>query len=424
MSATVATTLLIQMVTLGSGIILARSLGPSDRGVAAAAMLWPTLLASIGGLGIAEGVTFFSGIEDKGPSTVLTAGLALGAVQTVVLLLLGVLLLPLLLAGKAAALSAAFFYLLIVPLYPLTLYPISLLQGRMNLGAFNVARLSVHLAYTAFLVALWTQKAVTVRSALAASLAATAITAMLSFWLIARRGYWVWRMDLNGLRALIAFGAKLHLGNVATIIASKLDIIVLTIFASAQALGIYVVATAVGTVVGLVPGAIAMVLYPRFIRLSGADRQMTLSRLLFLGITVTFIAGPIMAIALPRLIPFIFGTPFLSAVPVAEVLVFGYLIRGYNGMLVAMLRGAGQPLRASTGEMMGLILFALFLPVLTGRFGGVGTATALTIAAAATLVWMVIQAVSATRLSLPRLWSLWRSDVTWLAASARGRPTS
>jgi O-antigen/teichoic acid export membrane protein len=229
-------------------------------------------------------------------------------------------------------------------------------------------------------------------------------------------------MDSDGLRALIAFGAKLHLGNVATIIASKLDIVVLSIFASAQALGIYVVATAVGTVVGLVPGAIAMVLYPRFIGLSRADRQMTLSRLLLVGITVTFIAGPVMAVALPRLIPVIFGKAFISAVPVAEVLVVGYLIRGYNGMLVAMLRGAGEPLRASIGEMIGLILFAVCLPVLTGRFGSVGTATALTIAAAAMLVWMVIQAGSATRLSLPRLWSLWRADVIWLAASSRGRP--
>jgi O-antigen/teichoic acid export membrane protein len=128
-----------------------------------------------------------------------------------------------------------------------------------------------------------------------------------------------------------------------------------------------------------------------------------------------------MVIALPRLIPFIFGKAFVSAVPVAAVLVVGYLIRGYNGMLVALLRGAGQPLRASTGEMIGLILFAGCLPVLTGRFGSAGTATALTIAAAATLVWMVIQAGSATRLSLPRLWSLWKADVTWLVASARGR---
>jgi O-antigen/teichoic acid export membrane protein len=385
-------------------------------------MLWPALLASIGGLGIAEGVTFFSGQEANGPSTILTSALALGAVQSIVLLLLGSLLLPLVLAGKAATLSAAFYYLLIIPLYPLTLYPISVLQGRMNVRAFNVARLSVHVAYTAVLIGLWTQTAVTVRSALAASLAATVATAMLSFWLIARRGYWVWRVDWNVLRALIGFGAKLHLGNVATLIASKLDIVVLTILASAQALGMYVVATAVATVVGLVPGAIGMVLYPRFVRLSAVDRQITLSRLLLAGVAATLTVGPVMALVLPRLIPFIFGQAFGSAVAVAGVLVVGYLIRGYNGMLVAMLRGAGRPLRASIGEMIGLVLFAVCLPVLTGRFGSVGTATALTIAAAATLFWMIFQASSATRLSIPLLWSLWRADANWLAAFYRAGP--
>jgi O-antigen/teichoic acid export membrane protein len=184
----------------------------------------------------------------------------------------------------------------------------------------------------------------------------------------------------------------------------------------------YVVATAVATVVGLVPGAIGMVLYPRFVRLSAVDRQITLSRLLLAGVAATLTVGPVMALVLPRLIPFIFGQAFGSAVAVAGVLVVGYLIRGYNGMLVAMLRGAGRPLRASIGEMIGLVLFAVCLPVLTGRFGSVGTATALTIAAAATLFWMIFQASSATRLSIPLLWSLWRADANWLAAFYRAGP--
>jgi O-antigen/teichoic acid export membrane protein len=241
---------------------------------------------------------------------------------------------------------------------------------------------------------------------------------MLSFWLINRRGYWTWHIDLGDLRALVTFGAKLHLGNVATIVASKLDIVVLSLYASAGVLGIYVVATALGTVVGLVPGAVALVLFPSFVRLSSAARQMTLARLLLIGSIVTFIAGPIMTIALPQLIPLVFGRAFLPAVPVAEVLVIGYLFRGYNGMLVAMLRGAGKPLQASTGELMGFVLFAICLPPLTGRFGSVGTATALTVAAAGTLGWLVVQACISTQLSLAGLWSSWKADLTRLPASS------
>jgi O-antigen/teichoic acid export membrane protein len=417
---TVATNSLILAVNLGSGIVLARSLGPSDRGILAAAILWPAILASTGSVGVAEGVTYLSGKAGGDASPILSSALAFGIVQSVVLILLGTLLLPLLLAGNAAmALGAALYYLWLIPLNLLTQYGIGLLQGRMSLSAFNFARLSVHVVYTALIIALWTQKAVTVRSAVTASLAAWAAAAVLTLWLIRRRGYWVWGLDLADLRALISFGVKLQLGNVATILASKLDIVVLTFLASAGSLGVYVVAGTVGPIVGLVPGALALVLYPRSVRSSTADWRVTLARLLLIGLTVTVLAGPVMIVALPRLIPIVFGEAFASAVPVAELLVLGYLFRGYAGMFVAMLRGAGRPLRASTGEIVGLMLFAFCLLILTRHYGVVGTATALTLSAAATLIWMVIQSCVMSETSPGQLWSLWKADLHLVAMWTR-----
>jgi O-antigen/teichoic acid export membrane protein len=320
------------------------------------------------------------------------------------------------------ALSAAFYYLWLIPLNLLAQYAIGLLQGRMSLSAFNIARLSVHVAYTALIIALWSQKAVTVRSAVAASLAAWAASAVLTLWLIGRRGYWVWGLDLARIRAIVSFGVKLHLGNVATIIAARLDIVVLTLFASAGSLGIYVVAGTVGPVVGLVPSAIALVLYPRSVRFSTADWRVTLARLLLIALTVTIVAGPVMIVALPRLIPVVFGEAFASAVPVAELLVLGFLFRGYAGMLVAMLRGAGRPLRASIGEIVGLIVFACFLLILTRRFGSLGTAAALTVSAGVALMWITIQACAISGINLAQLWSCWDADIRLFAKSARPGP--
>jgi O-antigen/teichoic acid export membrane protein len=391
-------------------------------------MLWPAILASAGSLGVGEGVTYLSGKEGNNASPILSSALAVGAVQSVVLMLLGILLLPLLLVGNAAAaLSAALYYLWLIPLSLLAQYAIGLLQGRMNLLAFNIARLSVQVAYTALIVALWSQKAITVRSAVAASLVAYAASAVLILWLIGRGGYWAWSLDPARVRALISFGVKLHLGNVATILASRLDIVALTLFASAGSLGIYVAAGAVGPVVALVPTAIALVLYPKSVRSSSAGRRVTLARLLLIGLTVSILAGPVLIVALPRLIPFVFGDAFTSAVPVAELLVLGFLFRGFTGMLVAMLRGAGRPLRASGGEIAGLMLFAACLLILTRHYGVVGTATALTLSAAAMLIWMVIQACMMSDTSPRQLWSLWRADLHLVGVFARSirirRPT-
>jgi O-antigen/teichoic acid export membrane protein len=193
----------------------------------------------------------------------------------------------------------------------------------------------------------------------------------------------------------------------------------MTLFASASALGIYVVATALGTVVALVPGAIAMVLYPKSIRLSTSELRETVSRLFLIGLVVALTAAPIIAIALPQLIPLFFGKAFTGAVPVAEVLVVGYLLRGYAGMLVAILRGGGRPLRASIGEMVGLIVFAGCLLLLTRRFGSMGTAAALTVSAGVNLSWLTIQACTISGINLVQLRSCWEADIRLFAKSAR-----
>jgi Na+-driven multidrug efflux pump len=88
-------------------------------------------------------------------------------------------------------------------------------------------------------------------------------------------------------------------------------------------------------------------------------------------------------------------------------------------MLVAMLRGAGRPLRASAGEIVGLILFAVSLLLLTRHYGVVGTAAALTLSAAAILIWMVIQACAMSDTMPGQLWSLWRADLRFVARFAR-----
>src|SRR6202022_3096555 len=117
--ATIGTSLIIQGVTLVGGIVLARGLGPEARGQLAVVLLWPALLASLGGLGVAEAVAFYASKETTRWSQALTSALVIGVPQSVVLMLVGLLVLPLALAGQPAfVLQAALLYLLVIPLYP------------------------------------------------------------------------------------------------------------------------------------------------------------------------------------------------------------------------------------------------------------------------------------------------------------------
>lgn len=57
-SLTFATSALIQLVTIVSGVIVARLLGPQGRGELAAIFLWAVILVDFGTLGLMESVTY------------------------------------------------------------------------------------------------------------------------------------------------------------------------------------------------------------------------------------------------------------------------------------------------------------------------------------------------------------------------------
>src|SRR5688572_30445489 len=89
------TTGAIQALNVVSGVILARSLGPHDRGELAAVMLWPALLAAVGGLGLADGATFHTAKRNASPGEILGTSAVIVLVQSFLLVLLGLGVIPL-----------------------------------------------------------------------------------------------------------------------------------------------------------------------------------------------------------------------------------------------------------------------------------------------------------------------------------------
>ena len=417
---TVLTSVAILLVTLGSGIVLARNLGSAVRGDLAIAMLWPPLIAGVGGLGLAEAVAYFTSREDEKRSVVLSSSLVLGVAQSGFLVLVGFLLLPHLLSDRSPRLlGSASLYLWIIPLFPLTLYQLAVLQGRMDLGAYNISRLSSSITYTSLLLGLSGLKAVTLQNALTASIAASMATLIVVSAVVLSKGYAGTTVRLDLCLQLLAFGGKLHIGNIANLVAARIDIIALTFLASSAELGNYVVASAVAGVASLVPSSASVVIYPLSSRQAPASMPLVLSRFFLVAGLLTVCVGPILVLALPSTLPFVFGSTFRPGIAMAQILVLAYLIRGWNGMLTSAVRGRNRPLHASLGEVFGLAVMAVLLALLTPRFGGVGAAYAVAFGAAAMLLWMIFQSFRVSGLNTRSLVKYWMADIYRVRHSAR-----
>lgn len=423
-SGTALTSVAILIVNLGSGVAQARGLGPEGRGELAIAMLWPTLIASIGGLGIQEAIVFQAARKRSGRSPVLPTALVIGAGQTLLLAVIALLLLPIVLHGKpSSVLHETEFYLWILPLFVLTNYPVAFFQGRLELLAFNACRFAVNAASTAPLLVLWFMHRMTVRAALSASLGATLITAVLCFVILLKGRGVVWRPSGNLVRPIMSFGMRLHVGNIATIITQRLDLVVLSLVVATANLGQYAVATAAAMVASLLPTAASFVLYPAFARQQAATLPAALGRLLLVGGALTMLTAPLLVIALPLAVPLLFGSAFSGAVPMTALLALGYLMRGWNLILSSFIRGAGRPFTASVGQAVELAVLAGLLPLFTPRFGTTGAAISVTVGAAASFGALITAAFATAHLTPGCLWNLWLLDARrWrqVAASSRG----
>jgi hypothetical protein len=137
-----ATTGAIQLIQAVVGVLLARILGPSDRGELAAVILWPTLMTTIGSIGLAQAATYHASRTSR-LGVVVGSALAIVAVDSVLLVAIGWTILPLVLGGHDSGVvhEAQLFLTGFVPLNLLAVSMMSILNGSHRFAWFQSLRL-------------------------------------------------------------------------------------------------------------------------------------------------------------------------------------------------------------------------------------------------------------------------------------------
>lgn len=420
LSLTGLTSGMILLVNTGSGVAQARGLGPVGRGNLALAMLWPSLIVGLGDLGLREAIAYRTARDAGTHSHVLSTTLVIGAGQAILLAVIGREILPIVLRGRPpAVLSEATYYLWLVPLYPLVLYPLAFLQGKLRMGAFNALTLWNNASSTAILLVLWVSGHMTVHAALTASLISyAAVVPVAAIVLLVRRD-WAFRPDLKLVRPLLWFGARQQLGGAATLaIQLRVDMLVLSLVVSPALLGTYAVAASAGSVAAVLPMAAAFVLYPAFARRDASLLPGPLARVIASGGLLTLVAGPLLVVGLAIAVPVVFGSTFSGAGQLALLLSVAYLVRGWNVLLAALIRGLGKPLTASVGQAIELVILGVLLLTMARRFGATGAAVAVLLGAGTSFACLLAAAFVVGNVSLELIVDSAVSELRWWRKAA------
>jgi O-antigen/teichoic acid export membrane protein len=374
----IATGLAIQTVLVVTGPLLARMLGPDGRGHLAALILWPMVITQLGNLGIPSALTYSIARDSSTSRALARLGLSFALPQAAILIGLQALWLLLILNGDPQQVQdAGWLTLGLVPAMLAQQYGLALLQGHLRLRLFNGLRLLPWLLYAVGVAALFVGGTDSIVPIVAVLLAGFAVSgsACLFAGLRLCRG----REPAGvGRRFLASFGLRGLLSSFSAVDVLRPDQVVLALFLSPSALGLYVVGLAFTNLPYFIAKSVGLITFPWVAAEAekGTARR-TMWSLFWLTTSIAVLIVTVLCATAHWLVPFFFGGEFDDAVSVAYIVLPGTIFLSARRVLSEGLKGRGHPLAGTLGELLSLAWVAAALAAFVPLWGIYGAAVAL-----------------------------------------------
>ncbi len=368
----------VNLLALLTGPILARALGPVDRGVLAAALLWPQLVNLLFTLGVGDSVTYFASRGDVNPRAVFHTARRLWFFQSLCTWSVGapVVYLTMHHFGSAAVVSALLF-LLVVPASVYAVYQMYFLNGLHRYGWFNIVQLQPFLFTALAYLALFLLGSLTVRTAIIATDISVLSSVPIGFFGIHRslRGVPLVQGEPGLARRMLAYGVRSWATNVPHLLNDRVDQLVISLVLSARQLGWYAIAATIATAPAFVGQAVSNSVLPTVASLgTRAEQAHVIRRSLLLTFVMTLGASLAVLAVVSPLIRIVFGDAFLGGAPSARVLAVAAVMLSLTRAFHGALKGLGRPFDAAISEAGALAVTAVGLGTLVPLLGIMGAA--------------------------------------------------
>ncbi|MFK3683993.1 lipopolysaccharide biosynthesis protein [Pseudomonas sp. NPDC088890] len=409
---------------LARNVLLARILGPSERGLFALLSTLPDLIsaATSGGLNSAVG---YQAAKHRDMGLLLTQVLIYGCLLAGLLTLVCVVLVRQFGAELEITLQLgvlAWLLLLAVPMTVLKSGLLTLHNASGGVGAFNALRLSESLAPLLLFVGLyWMWQEHALEAALISWLGGIALVLVLGLWWLRRQHLLHLRWDRSGQRELLSYSAKSHPDLLFQQLILRSDYLFIGAILGSTALGHYAMASAAAELLLIIPEAVTTPLMKRLLQQdAGMDKITPLA----LRLTATVMLGACLGMALigQWLIVTLFGAEYQPAYPALLALLPGLLGLCFASILRLDLLGKNRPgtvsLMMGAGAALNLVLNLVLIPT----WGIVGAAMASSIAYLTVTVAMLVLYCRLSGVALGQTLIVLPSDFAPLRQMLQRRP--
>ena len=404
---TFGTAIFVSILGMVSGILLARLLGPEGRGEFAAVQIWGSFFATLALMGLSESVLYFSAQDPGRARQYWVSGTLFALVMGFPILLMGYFILPLLLRTQSQEIVdiTRWYMVGLFVLFAIGWMPLMVLQGLRQFPQWNALRTLPYIGWLgALLFCMLFLQDVTPGFLALGYLVANAfmviVTVMVAMYIVPGPA----AINLRAWPAMAQYGAPLMLARIPQSLVQKgrLGQLVVAAVLPPQALGLFAVAVAWGSVVDLIPNVIGQVLIPRVAAtLEQGERILETARGIRLGVLLLAGFCALLMATAPLAIPILFGDAFQAAVSTAIIVVLAGGASGVRTVTGNALQGWGQPKEVLNAQLIGIGATTFFLALFI-RFGIVGAAIAILIGEiiAATLLLMRLSKLTQTPVSI------------------------
>jgi enterobacterial common antigen flippase len=408
----------IQLLAIGQGVLLARLLSPTGRGEFAAAILWPTIFAAIGGCGVSTALAR-QAARGEDFARITRTGLYLSCLTGLLTLGLCAISLPFLLNDTPpSVLLGAKWFLAYIVFNHIAIAFVAIDQGAGRFGRYNLTRLILNPVHLGLMVILWLIGVRDVVWFVVSLMIANGVVAAVRLCL-GLRGRPIIGHGLSlvkTLREALPFG----LANLITPLFQHIDKALLLYLLGTRELGIYTVALAAASVANSLAGSAQTVSFSIAAQAGALGGFERVAKVFRLTACLWITAGIPLAVILPWLLPLLYGREFADAVLPSILLLPAMAFAGQANILEQALRGQGRPFAGLEARIVAIAVFALATLLLVSKWAILGVVAAFIIAQAILLLALVLAAGWHWRMPVTSLLVLGKQDFVELAGRLYG----
>ncbi|MFH1502711.1 MAG: polysaccharide biosynthesis C-terminal domain-containing protein [Candidatus Eisenbacteria bacterium] len=392
-AATMGTRLAIIFVNIPTSILIARLLGPEGQGTYTSAVVFPTLFAFIGLLGIDASHTFLLSKRQYTTAQVNGQSLRLAVILSVIaapLYLLFVRLYPG--AGTPGLRSILYLAALLIPVLMAKYLAVGLLLGLQRIRWFNLGNLIQAVA----LLGLMCLNLFVVRGGAEGALVAYLLSE-LAMTVVALRtarrvtapGPLVEKPPPGMFRRSAVYGLQGHVGNILVQFLYRFDMFFVLSFAGVGAQGLYSIAVILAEKLSHIPQSVQVVLFPKLSSLESEDANELTPRVMRNAFGLTVVAALALLLLSRPLLLLFYGDAYMGALRAFRILIPGVVMLSFNTVLSGDLSARDKRVHQTVANAIGFGLNIVLCVVLIPRMGFEGAAWASTAAYSTQSVFML-----------------------------------